>query len=133
MLNTSEYGEKFQEHLLEQYKLYVEMADRISSRRLKTNQFYISVLSGILALLSIFAKNQALSINNSFYLILISFICILLCGIWYANIKSYKQLNKIKFEVIHDMESCLPYACYENEWNIEKEGKNKYIRITKES
>ncbi|MCK4735084.1 MAG: hypothetical protein KAT65_21710, partial [Methanophagales archaeon] len=48
-----EYGEAFKQHLLEQYKLYVEMADRISTRRAQTNRFYISLLSGLLALLSI--------------------------------------------------------------------------------
>lgn len=131
MINASEYGEKHQDHLLDQYKLYVEMADRISSRRLRTNQFYISVLSGILTLLSIFIKNQSLPKDITIYLILLSFICTVLCGIWYANIVSYKQLNKIKFEVIHEIEKHLPYACYENEWKIEKQGKNRYIRLTK--
>jgi hypothetical protein len=29
----SEYGEHYQDHLLEQYKLYVQMADKISERR----------------------------------------------------------------------------------------------------
>jgi len=29
--SPEEYGEKYQEHLLEQYKLYVEMADNPSS------------------------------------------------------------------------------------------------------
>lgn len=33
------YGEKFHEHLLEQYKIYVEMMDRVSARRLQNNTF----------------------------------------------------------------------------------------------
>ena len=37
------YGDKFQDHLIEQYKLYVEMADRVSARRAQTNRFYISL------------------------------------------------------------------------------------------
>jgi hypothetical protein len=46
-----EYEEAFKQHLLEQYNLYVEMADRITTRRAQTNRFYISLLSGLLALL----------------------------------------------------------------------------------
>lgn len=34
-----------QDLLIEQYKLYVEMADRISARRAETNKFYISLLT----------------------------------------------------------------------------------------
>jgi len=50
-MNREEYGEQFKEHLIEQYKLYVEMTDRISDRRERTNRFYISLLSVLLALL----------------------------------------------------------------------------------
>src|SRR5256885_4461010 len=35
---------------LEQYKLYVEMADRISSRRLTANSFFLTINSAIIAL-----------------------------------------------------------------------------------
>jgi hypothetical protein len=31
-VSASEYGERYQDHLLEQYKLYVQMADKISAR-----------------------------------------------------------------------------------------------------
>ena len=39
------------EHALEQYKLYVEMADRISARRQTANSFFLSVNTAIVALL----------------------------------------------------------------------------------
>ena len=32
------------QRLIEQYKMYVEMADRVSARRADTNKFYISLL-----------------------------------------------------------------------------------------
>ena len=50
-----------QEIILEQYKLYVEMADRVSSRRAETNKFYISILSGILAVLAVVIEKNLLS------------------------------------------------------------------------
>ena len=42
-MNPEKYGEKYKEHLLEQYKLYVEMADRISGRRQTANSFFLSI------------------------------------------------------------------------------------------
>ena len=51
-MTKQEYGEKYDEHLLEQYKLYVEMTDQVSTRRAHTNRFYVSLLSGLLALFS---------------------------------------------------------------------------------
>ena len=47
-----EYGENYKAHLLEQYKLYVEMADRISARRQTANSFFLSINTAIIALIS---------------------------------------------------------------------------------
>ena len=43
---------KYNDHVLDQYKLYVEMADRISSRRLTANSFFLSLNSILIAFLS---------------------------------------------------------------------------------
>jgi hypothetical protein len=42
-------NDKWHSHLLDQYKLYVEMADRISQRRTSANTYFLSVNSAILA------------------------------------------------------------------------------------
>ena len=36
-MDREEYGTNYQAHLLEEYKLYVEMADRVSQRRAVAN------------------------------------------------------------------------------------------------
>ena len=43
-MKPEEYGDKYSDHLLEQYKLYVEMTDRVSQRRERSNQFFITLL-----------------------------------------------------------------------------------------
>ena len=43
------HNEKWYSHLLDQYKLYVEMADRISQRRTTADSYFLSVNSAILA------------------------------------------------------------------------------------
>src|SRR2546423_6198448 len=98
--------------LVEQYKLYVEMADRISARRADTNKFYISLLTALLVILSIVVEKNILSNIQGFVLLAIGILGIALCFVWIVNIRSYSQLNTGKFTVIHDMEKQLPYPCY---------------------
>jgi len=130
-MDKNKYGEKFNEHLLEQYKLYVEMADRISERRMQTNKFYISLLSGLLALLSILVSVGKL--NQTLIFVIISLLGIVLCILWHINIRSYRQLNSGKFKVIHEMEQFLPFPCYDREWEVLGEGKEKtkYLQLTR--
>ncbi|MFQ5709604.1 MAG: hypothetical protein ACE5HO_19280 [bacterium] len=122
-----------QEMILEQYKLYVEMADRISSRRAQTNKFYIGILSGILALLSVLIEKDLLTNHQAPVFLAVSLLGIGLNILWYVNIRSYRQLNTGKFKVIHEMEQHLPFHCYDREWQLLGEGaeKGKYLQLTR--
>ena len=42
-ISPDKYGGEYQNHLLEQYKLYVQMADKISERRQSANSFFLTV------------------------------------------------------------------------------------------
>jgi hypothetical protein len=132
-MNKEEYGEQFAKHMLEQYKLYVEMADRVSSRRAQTNRFYISLLSILLALLSVVASIGAFSEILNIILLAIAILGIMLCALWWVNIRSYRQLNSGKFKIIHEMEKELPIAPYDKEWEILGRGKQvgKYLQLTR--
>lgn len=131
-MHKQEYKEKYQEHLLEQYKLYVQMMDNVSQRRSQTNAFYISVLSGLLVVLSIIIEKGAFSDVQHIVLFAVAILGMLLCYVWYINIQSYRQLNSGKFKIIHEMERELPFACFDKEWKILGEGtdKNKYLQVT---
>lgn len=132
-MTKEKYGEKFNDHLIEQYKLYVEMADRISSRRAQTNRFYLSLLSGLLALLSIVIGKNIFSNLQPVMLITVAILGLALCVLWGVNIRSYRQLNSGKFKIIHNMEQYLPFPCYDKEWEILEEGKErkKYLQLTR--
>ncbi|NPA80723.1 MAG: hypothetical protein GXO29_06720 [Thermotogae bacterium] len=111
--------------LLEQYKLYVEMADRVSDRRERTNRFYISLLSALMALIPILQSREMLS---PVLLALLAALGMALCFIWYRNLESYRRLNSAKFAVIHEMEKRLPCQCYSREWEMLK--RKGYRRLT---
>jgi hypothetical protein len=132
VVSRENYGNEFKAHILEQYKLYVEMADRVSSRRVQMSSFYTSILSALLALLSITSNKDFFQGPQIVILLTIAMLGLCICFIWAANINSYKQLNSLKFKVIHEMETYLPFPCYDREWKILKEDKNKrrYSRLT---
>lgn len=121
--SESEYGADFNAHYLEQYKLYVEMADRISSRRQSANSFFLSVNTAVIALIGYVQLGRESANSPAFYL-LVSFAGMVLCYTWYRLIRSYKDLNSGKFKVIHVLEKRLPVAPYDAEWESLGRGKN---------
>ncbi len=136
-MRPEEYGEKYPDHLLEQYKLYVEMADRISQRREHTNRFYVTLLAALAALLVVLVRFTLLGDDGYTTLLNVVILCsgvfgAFLSWVWCLNIQSYRALNSAKFVIIHKLEKQLPFNMYKEEWNlIEKPGHSpKYIQLT---
>jgi hypothetical protein len=132
MTDTPNHPEKMTESLLEQYKLYVEMADRVSTRRVQMSQLYLSLLSALLGILMFLTENKGIMEFKPITLFLVSLLGLSLCLVWYANLEAYRQLNSGKFRIIHDMEQNLPYPCFKKEWEQLGEGKDakRYHRLT---
>jgi hypothetical protein len=110
--------EKYQAHLLEQYKLYVEMTDRVSQRRLTTNSYFLSINTGLLAFVGYITTKE-----TSSYLWLIGLSGIVLSVLWFYIVTSYRDLNTAKFKIIHEIERRLPLSLYAAEWNAMGRGK----------
>ena len=115
-MDRDQYGDNYRAHLLEQYKLYVEMADRISQRRDQSNRFYAGLVSAIVALLVVMGRIGVSESTWSFALLFAGLLGASLSIIWFINLGSYRALNSAKFRVINEMESQLPYAGYTEEW-----------------
>lgn len=117
-----EYGGNYADHLLDMYKMYVEMADRISARRHSANSFFLSINTAIVALVGYVRLGSESSKPESFYS-LIAVAGIILCYLWYRLIRSYKDLNSGKFKVIHEIEAKLPLRLFDAEWQAVGRGK----------
>jgi hypothetical protein len=91
---------------LELYKLAVEMADRISARRGLANSYFLTVNTGVTALLGAFDMRWYLAAAG-----------VVLCAAWRALLKSYRALNCAKFNVILALEEQLPVHVYTDEWD----------------
>lgn len=119
------------ELLLEQYKLYVEMTDRLSARRNDASKFYTSLLTALLAIPTFILGQNFPALAQKMTFLGIGCLGLALCLIWMLNINSYKQLASLKFKVIHEMEQDLPFECYQREWEILGTSHKKYRRLNK--
>jgi hypothetical protein len=104
-------NEKLQSHLFEQYKLYVEMADRISARRHNANSYFLTVNTALLGFVGYITGKE-----SSTYFWVLGVVGIVLCYLWYRIIRSYRDLNSAKFKVVHEIEQRLPLTPYHAEW-----------------
>ena len=104
---------------LELYKLAVEMADRVSSRRTTANTFFLTANTALSAFISTGPPDL---------LWLVSLGGMALCVTWWVLLKSYRDLNEAKFRVIISMEQNLQARIFGDEWKQLKEDRPKGLR-----
>jgi hypothetical protein len=81
------------------------MADRISTRRGLANTFFLSVNTAACGVLAVRSARWYLAAAG-----------ILLSVAWWVQLRSYRELNAAKYEVILEMEKSLPAQIYTDEW-----------------
>ena len=118
------YAGSFSTDLLEQYKLYVQSAENVSARRVASNRYLLAINAALVALYGL----QSAGFGQNYWALLIPAMGIPVCLLWYLIIKSHAALNRIKFEVIHELEQHLPAAMYKYEWYLAEEGQGKTYR-----
>jgi hypothetical protein len=127
------YGSSYQDHLVEQYKLFVNSAENVSARRLATNNFFLSVNTVVLAFLGIASGTYLAKGYRVSWIVIVAIAGIALCYYWYRLIRSYNNLNQSKFDVIHAIEARLPAAPCRAEWEGLGFGEDKktYVPFTR--
>ena len=109
-----EYGEKYQDHLLAQYKLYVETSQQVSERRQNSNNYLLTLKSSLVTLFVVFLSTFGHHRWNA----LVPATGLVICFLWHSLVDSYKDLNTAKFAVIHELENQLPVALFRHEWYV---------------
>lgn len=115
------YGEHFEEHLLEQYKLYVDSSQKVSDKRITTGNYLLAVNSSLLTVFGIAAMLH----TDALWLVVIPVAGLVVCYAWFSLVVSYKNLNTAKFRVIHELEDYLPAALFRYEWHCCEMGTGK--------
>lgn len=133
--SESAYGDAYKEHLFRQYTMYVESADRVSTRRALANTFFLTASAILLSVDGFSTSQQVYRMTGYGLLFLLVFTVgsAVLSFTWFLVLRSYDKLNGGKFEVIHRLEKALPASLYSAEWAILGGGKDprKYRPISK--
>ena len=98
------------------YKLAVEMADRVSARRAAANTYFVSVHSAIVAALAFLGSRVPPPPTG--LLVAVCGVGVLAAGVWFVLLRSYRELNRVKFSVIIELEKRLPARVYNDEWAL---------------
>jgi hypothetical protein len=128
-IESKDCVEREKEIALEQYKLYVEMADKISERRTHANNFFVTLNSSLITVYGIATAKDSI-IQGGPWLWLVPIAGIAICLLWSEIIRSYRDINTAKFKVMHEVEERLPLALYKYEWEVAKHGDGSKYRPT---
>jgi len=120
-LLLNDYSNK--ELIFRQYELYLNSIEKNSDRRNSAIKLYITINAGLLSFLGVIIQSSKFNIIVTLIPLLIVWISISI--IFYYLIKSYKQLNSGKFELIHQIEKELPLNLYAYERIVLWEGRDK--------
>ena len=118
------HGETFTADLLEQYKLYVQSAEHVSARRLASSRLLLALNAGLAALYGIRPEG----FGQSWWAVAAPLLGIAVSLLWSRIIRSHKELNRVKFELIHEIERHLPAAPYTCEWRLAEQGRGRSYR-----
>jgi hypothetical protein len=104
------------------YTTAVEMADRVSARRGSANQFYLSIETLLLGVPTFFGFGAwGTDSSDAPRATLLAGLGVVVSAAWWLQLRSYRQLNKAKFDVIGQIEkthfSIHPFS---DEWKILK-------------
>lgn len=100
-------NETYHRLLIEQYKIYVEMNDRISARRVLFNVFFLTLHTGLLGILGLSLSHQP--VVRSFGLLFITLMgALLMCYAWWRLAQYYRHISVAKNVVLSELERRLP-------------------------
>ena len=128
-LSEQEYGVNYRSHILEIYKQYVQLTDKISERRQSANSFFLTLNSAIVALVGYVNVSSGSTQTAASFFWLVAISGMLLSFLWYRLVRSYKDINGGKFKVVHAIEKLLPLRPYDAEWTALGKGKDPSLYL----
>ena len=111
----------FSTNLLVQYKLYVQSAENVSTRRVASSRYLLTLNVALMALYGL----QSANFGQTYWTLLVPVLGIPVSLLWRQFIKSHRDLNTVKIEVIHELEQHLPAVLFDYEWQLAEQGKGK--------
>lgn len=99
---------KKEEIKFEQYKIMIDSAEKNSDKRIQQNNIYLTINLAFLSYI--------LTLKNLPQIIITSVIGIAICIIWFLSILNYCKRNKVKFDIINEIEEEFGLLLFKEEW-----------------
>lgn len=121
-LTASDSGSPLDPEYIELYRLAVEMADRVSSRRTAANNFFLALHAAMVTVVGLIRPLQSSSavarpqLFDPLPIVVTSIAGLALAAAWFLGLRSYRDLNRAKYAVIVAMEKRLPAQVFGDEW-----------------
>ena len=112
------------EILVQQYKIMIDSTMQVSNWRQTANNFYLTVNTVLLSV------DTFLISFNPYAGLIVGVGGVLIAVLWRATILYYKDLNNVKFKIVHKIEDQLPVALFKDEW-VELKKKHRLITPTR--
>ena len=126
-----EYKGNYENDLLEQYKIYVELMDRINERIQRSYYAFLTVNSAIVGGIGYFQIHNAYdSVFAYIPLAIISYLALMFCLAWSISIKTLRRLYEKRFKIIDLIEERLPLSLFNAELMLledENDSKSKAV------
>ena len=131
-LNEKDYNGNYCDDVLVQYKMYVDIMDKTSTRRQNANNFFLALNSFLITIMGIFLNRSdyPLFISLSWAVVTAVF-GIMLCIVWRDIIIEYKNLNTGRGVIILLLEERLPAKVFKAEWDyLHPDGTPRYAKLS---
>ena len=107
-VEKSDFSGDFEPTIIEQWKTCVEAANGITEKRNTVNSIFVTINTALFAVVTLSSDCKN---------ILLSGVGILVCFLWLQLLENYKTLNKVKYDIINEIEEMLPLAPFKTEWS----------------
>lgn len=107
-IDKSTYPGDYEATIVEQWKTCVDTANGITDKRNMANSIFITVNTALFAVVTFSLDYKSM---------LLSAIGMSICILWLKLLENYKQLNKVKYEIIAEIEEMLPLTPLKAEWH----------------
>ena len=120
-MKESKYGDNYTNDILEQYKMYVELTDRINERLQRSDSYYMAINIATIGALGYFHLSPTLKDDVLIFILsIISYMAMIFCTSWSISIKSNRDLYRRKILIINSIEGLLPLSLFYTELKLDK-------------
>lgn len=100
-------NEIYHQILMEQYKVYVEMADRVNARRSLANTFFMTFHAIVLGVLGLSLSHEQI-VHRVGFLLFPLLGLLVMCYAWWCLVQYFRRTMRAKTVVIAELEKRMP-------------------------